>query len=80
MSNNKKEILLKIHKGIDAVRPFLMADGGDLELVDVTDDNVVKVRLLGSCEGCPFSMMTLKAGIEQAIRKEWPELNTLESV
>ena len=75
-----KEIILKINKGIDAVRPYLTADGGDVELVDVTSDNVVKVRLLGACDGCPFSMMTLKAGIEQAIRKEWPELNTLESV
>ena len=75
-----KDILLKINKGIESVRPFLTADGGDVELVDVTKDNVVKVRLLGACESCPFSMMTLKAGIEQAIRKEWPELNTLESV
>ena len=75
-----KDILLKINKGIDAVRPYLTADGGDVELVDVTKDKIVKVRLLGACEGCPFSMMTLKAGIEQAIRKEWPELKSLESV
>ncbi|HBH50002.1 MAG TPA: hypothetical protein DDX98_15255 [Bacteroidales bacterium] len=79
-STKNKDILLKINKGIEAVRPYLTADGGDVELVDVTDDNIVKVRLLGACEGCPFSMMTLKAGIEQAIRKEWPELNTLEAV
>lgn len=75
-----KDVILKINKGIDAVRPYLTADGGDVELVDVSTDNVVKVRLLGACDGCPFSMMTLKAGIEQAIRKEWPELNSLESV
>jgi Fe-S cluster biogenesis protein NfuA len=75
-----EDILLKINKGIEAVRPYLTADGGDVELVDVTSDNVVKVRLLGACDGCPFSVMTLKAGIEQAIRKEWPELNTIESV
>lgn len=75
-----KKILGKVLKAIDSVRPYLVADGGDVELIDVTDDNVVKVRLLGACEGCPFSMMTLKAGIEEAIKKEWPELKTLEAV
>jgi Fe-S cluster biogenesis protein NfuA len=80
MSISNKDILAKIEIGIETVRPYLKADGGDVELVEVTDDNVVKVRLLGSCNGCPFSVMTLKAGIEQAVRKEWPELKTLESV
>ncbi len=75
-----KSVLEKINKGIESVRPYLIADGGDVELVEVTPENDVKVRLLGACEGCPFSLMTLKAGIEQAIKKEWPELNTLEAV
>lgn len=75
-----KAILEKINKGIETVRPYLVADGGDVELIDVTPENIVKVKLVGACEGCPFSMMTLKAGIEQAIKKEWPELNILESV
>lgn len=75
-----KDIISKINKGIESVRPYLVTDGGDVELVEVDSDNTVKVRLLGACQGCPFSMMTLKAGIEQAIRKEWPELKTLESV
>lgn len=75
-----KAILEKINKGIDAVRPYLIADGGDVELVDITPDNIVKVKLTGACEGCPFSMMTLKAGIEQAVKKEWPDLKSLESV
>lgn len=75
-----KDIISKINKGIELVRPYLVTDGGDVELVEVDLDNTVKVRLLGACQGCPFSMMTLKAGIEQAIRKEWPELKTLESV
>lgn len=75
-----KAILEKINKGIEAIRPYLQADGGNVELVEITSDNVVKVRLLGACEGCPFSLMTLKAGIEQAIRKEWPDLKALESV
>lgn len=75
-----KEILEKVIKAIDSVRPYLVADGGDVQLVDVTGDNVVKVKLLGACEGCPFSIMTLKAGIEEAIKKEWPELKSLEAV
>lgn len=75
-----KDIISKINKGIESVRPYLVTDGGDVELVEVDSDNTVKVRLLGACQGCPFSMMTLKAGIEQAIRKEWLELKTLESV
>lgn len=74
------EILSRINKGIESVRPFLNADGGDVKLVDVTPDNVVKVKLTGACDGCPFSVMTLKTGIEQAIRKEWPEMTSLESV
>ena len=75
-----QEDLDKINKAIESVKPYLAADGGDVELIEVTDDKVVKVKLLGACEGCPFSMMTLKAGIEQSIRKEWPELTSLESV
>lgn len=70
----------KINKGIESVRPYLIADGGDIEVVELTDDNILKVRLIGACDGCPFSVMTLKAGIEMAVKKEWPELKSLESV
>lgn len=70
----------KINKGIESVRPYLKADGGDIEIIGLTDDNILKVKLVGACDGCPFSMMTLKAGIEQAIKREWPELKALESV
>lgn len=81
MSNKiDPEILAKINKGIESVRPYLIADGGDVEFINVTDENIVRVRLLGACEDCPFSLMTLKAGIEQAVKKEWPELNTLEAI
>lgn len=76
----REEIILKINSAIDEVRPYLKADGGDVELVDLTPDNTVKVRLTGACDGCPFSIMTLKAGIEQAIRKKFPELRELVAV
>lgn len=81
MTANEKNIVLeKIQSAIESIRPYLMADGGDVSLIDVSDDLVVKVRLTGACDGCPFSMMTLKAGIEQAIRRNLPELKELVAV
>jgi Fe-S cluster biogenesis protein NfuA len=80
MSNQREMILEKITEAISDVRPYLKADGGDVELVDLTADNTVKVRLTGACDGCPFSIMTLKAGIEQAIRKKFPEMKELIAV
>lgn len=74
------EIRAKVNKGIEAVRPYLIADGGDVELVEITPEKDVKVRLLGSCDGCPFSVMTLKAGIEEAIKKEWADVKTVEAI
>ena len=70
----------KITKAIESIRPYLIADGGDVEIVKITKDLVVKVRLKGACSGCPFSVQTLRAGIEQAIRKEVPEIKELVAV
>ncbi len=64
----------RVKKALERVRPYLQSDGGDIELVDVSDDMTVKVRLTGACHGCPYSMQTLKAGVEQAIMKEVPEI------
>ena len=63
----------KIEEALEKIRPALMADGGNVELVDVTD-GVVKVRLTGACGGCPMSQMTLKMGIERHLKKEIPEV------
>jgi len=79
-SNYFEEITGKINSAIDEVRPYLKADGGDVYLVEVTGDLTVKVRLTGACDGCPFSMITLRAGIEQAIRKKFPEMKELITV
>ncbi len=70
----KNEIVKKVKTAIKAIRPYLVADGGDVKLIEVTNDLVVKVKLIGACDGCPFSMQTLKAGVEQAIMKEVPEI------
>ena len=72
----KEEIL----KALESVRPFLQADNGDIELVEVTDDGIVKVRLLGECEKCPLSIMTLRAGIERTLMKQVPGVRRIEAV
>jgi Fe-S cluster biogenesis protein NfuA len=69
----------KVEKALDKIRPTLMADGGNVELVDV-EDGVVKVRLTGACGGCPMSQMTLKMGIERVLKQEIPEIKGVESV
>jgi len=81
MNNIQRDLVLNnINSAINEVRPYLRADGGDVELVDLMPDNTVRVRLMGACDGCQFSVMTLKAGIEQAIRKKFPEMKELIAV
>ncbi|BDQ37443.1 NifU family protein [Pseudodesulfovibrio nedwellii] len=65
---------------LDKVRPMLQSDGGDVELVDITDSGVVQVRLTGACKGCPMSQMTLRNGIERIVLKEIPEVKAVEAV
>ncbi|HNV34067.1 MAG TPA: NifU family protein [Bacillota bacterium] len=73
-------MLEKVQAVLDQIRPSLQADGGDVELVEVTPDNIVKVRLQGACKGCPMSQMTLKMGIEKLLKKQIPEIVSVESV
>ena len=70
----------KVQKAIDKVRPGLQADGGDVQLVDVTDDGVVKVKLTGACHGCPMSQMTLKMGIEKIVKQQVPSVKEVVAV
>jgi len=74
------EMLEKVKKIIDQLRPFLQSDGGDIEVIEITNENVVKVKLIGACSDCPFSLQTLKAGVEQALRKEIPEIKEVVAV
>jgi len=69
----------KVQKVIDKIRPSLQADGGDVELIDVVD-GIVTVKLQGACAGCPMSQMTLKNGIERLVKKELPEIKSVERV
>jgi len=70
----------EVQKAIDLIRPGLQADGGDVELVDVSADGIVKVKLTGACRGCPMSQMTLKMGIEKAIKKQIPAVKEIVAV
>lgn len=72
----KEEIL----KSLETIRPYLQADNGDVELVEVSDDGIVKVRLTGACQSCPLSILTLRAGIERAIMNDVPNVKRIESV
>jgi Fe-S cluster biogenesis protein NfuA len=70
----------KVQQVLDGLRPFLQADGGDVELVEVREDGTVLVRLTGACGGCPMSQMTLKAGIEARVKEQVPEIKCVEAV
>ena len=70
----------KVEAALERIRPALQADGGDLELVDVGEDGIVKVRLKGACAGCPMSQMTLKQGIESNLKQEIPEVKEVIAV
>jgi Fe-S cluster biogenesis protein NfuA len=70
----------EVEKVIEQIRPNLQADGGDIELVDVDEDGVVKVKLKGACNGCPMSQITLSRGVEQVLKKNIPGVKRVESV
>jgi Fe-S cluster biogenesis protein NfuA len=70
----------KVQKALDLIRPNLQADGGDVELIDVSSDGIVKVKLTGACHGCPMAQMTLKAGIEKVIKTQVPEIKEVVAI
>ena len=76
MSNLSK----RVEEALDQIRPYLKADGGNVSLVEITDDHVVRVELLGACKTCSMSMMTMKAGIEESIKRAVPEILSVEAV
>ena len=70
----------QVEAALNKIRPSLQADGGNVELVEVTEDGIVKVKLMGACAGCPMSQMTLKAGIERLLKEEVPEVKEVVSI
>ena len=75
-----KELLSRIEASLDTMRPYLKDDGGDVEVVDVTEDMIVRLRLMGACSSCPQSFMTMKAGIEIAMKQAVPEIKSVIAI
>ena len=82
MSTTKRigKLQQQVEASLDTMRPYLQRDGGDVEIVEITDDMTLKVRLVGACEKCPQSYMTMKAGIEDAVKKAVPAIKAVEAV
>lgn len=78
--SDQENLLARVEAALDTIRPYLVADAGNVSILEITEDNVLKIKLLGSCESCPMSIMTLKAGIEQAVKKAVPEITAVEAV
>lgn len=77
--DSKEKTIELIEQALETVRPYLHADGGDVKLVELTDDLIVKLELQGSCQSCPMSAMTFRAGLEESIRKAVPYINKVIS-
>jgi Fe-S cluster biogenesis protein NfuA len=73
-------LLEQVEAALDTIRPYLLTDGGNVSVEEITPEGVVKLKLLGSCGSCPMSIMTLKAGIEEAIKKAVPEITGVEAI
>jgi Fe-S cluster biogenesis protein NfuA len=74
------ELTKRVEDALEQIRPYLKADGGNVSLVEITEDNIVRLELLGACKSCSMSMMTMKAGIEETIRRSVPEITAVEAV
>jgi Fe-S cluster biogenesis protein NfuA len=78
--SDKEELIRKVRNVIEQIRPYLQADGGDIQFVNLSEDNVVNVELHGACGSCPFSRMTLKNGVEEAVKRVLPEIKAVEAI
>lgn len=76
----EKEFRERVERALDSIRPFLEADGGNVKVVELTTDMILRLELTGTCSSCPMSTMTLKAGVEEAIKRDIPEITKVEAV
>jgi Fe-S cluster biogenesis protein NfuA len=76
----KEELSQRIESSLDNIRPYLEADGGNVRVLEITNDNILRLEFLGNCGNCPMSTMTFKAGVEEAIKKSVPEITSIEVV
>ncbi len=75
-----QEIIQRVETALDSIRPYLEADGGNVRVLDMSPDNNLRLEFVGACGNCPMSTMTFKAGVEEAIKRAVPEINTIEVV
>lgn len=75
-----QDLLNRVEESLNSLRPYLETDGGNIRVVELTDDMTLKLKLLGNCEDCPMSEMTMTAGVEDAIRKAVPEIQKVEAI
>ena len=80
MQEEITDLINRVDQALDQIRPYLEADGGNVKILEVDDNHVVKLELLGACGSCPMSTMTLKAGVEEAIKKAVPEITGVEAI
>lgn len=80
MTAETTDILERVEKSLDTMRPYLNDDGGNVEVVDITDEMIVRVKLVGACSTCPQSFMTMKAGIEEAVKRAVPEVKGVMAI
>ena len=75
-----KQLYAKVEEALDTMRPYLASDGGNVEIIEITEDFVLKLKLLGACSTCPQSYMTMKAGIEEAVKKAVPQIMRIDAI
>lgn len=76
----QQDLIRRVDSALESIRPYLEADGGNVRVIELTDEGVVKLELLGACGSCPMSVMTFRAGIEEAIKREVPQITAIEAV
>lgn len=79
-AQKQTELIKKIEGALDSIRPYLEADGGNVRVVDLSADGLLKLEFVGNCQGCPMSSMTFKAGVEEAVKRLVPEIKFIEVV
>jgi Fe-S cluster biogenesis protein NfuA len=80
MSNTVQELIQKVEASLDSIRPYLKADGGDVQIKNISDDHVVQLEFVGACGNCSMSTMTFKAGVEAAIKRDVPQIKAIEVI
>ncbi|MFY0654085.1 MAG: NifU family protein [Cyclobacteriaceae bacterium] len=79
-TDTTNDLISRVEQALENIRPYLLADGGDVKLIEISDDFMVRVELLGACGACPMSPMTMKAGVEEAVKRVAPEIKGIEAI